>query len=257
MPFSYKEYGKIISYLTTGVDLPVTDYSSIDEASSRFLILRHDVEYSPERALKLAEFECRNLNVRSSYFFQTRNNTYNLLSDVNLAIVKKISKMGHRIGLHVHTGTWTGANLDKFVEDEILLMESASGLSIDRFSYHRPKSSMLSKPLRIEGKINAYDPLYFHFFESNLPKTPPVTYISDSNHRWKFGHPLDLKQGISRVHLLTHPFSWTKSGHKNTENFASLILEMKEEMIESINREIKTFPKELLITRIGDSHGQA
>ena len=245
MPFSYKEYEKIISYLTSEIDLPVTDYSSIDETSSRFLILRHDVEYSPERALKLAEFEFNNLNVKSSYFFQTRNNTYNLLSGLNLAIVKKILKMGHRIGLHVHTGTWTGTNLCKFVEDEIHLMELASGLSIDRFSYHRPKKEMLSCPLKIKGKINAYDPMYFDFYESGPPEQVSVSYISDSNHRWKFGHPLDLKLSVNKVHLLTHPFSWTKHGYKNISNFTSLIEEKNFEMIESIDREIKTFPPEL------------
>ena len=245
--FSYDRYKQIVKHLSVTLDLPIKDYTDISKETDRFLLVRHDVEYSPQRALRLARFEHEHLSLKSSYFFQIRNNTYNLLSDVNLGIVKEITEMGHNIGLHVHTGLWSGRDLSSFVKKEINLMESATGLSIDRFSYHRPKISMLSKPLRIEGKINAYDPLYFHFFESNLPKTPPVTYISDSNHRWKFGHPLDLKFGVNKVHLLTHPFSWTEDGYENISNFKSLIEEKNAEMIESIDREIKTFPPELKV----------
>ena len=248
MTFSYKSYEETISHLTNTLELPLTDYSDVNKETPRFLIVRHDVEFSPARAFSLASFENKHLDIKSSYFFQTRNNTYNLLSDINLDLLNKIADMGHSIGLHVHTGVMSSDDLSSFVKKEINLMESATGLSIDRFSYHRPKSSMLSKPLRIEGKINAYDPLYFHFFESSPPEKFSVSYISDSNHRWKFGHPLDLKRGISKVHLLTHPFSWTKTGRKNVENFASLISEKQEEMIESIDREIKTFPKELKVS---------
>ena len=85
--------------------------------------------------------------------------------------------------------------------------------------------------------------LYFHSYKDRAPKSLRVKYISDSNHMWKFGHPLTTNN--SKLQLLMHPFSWTQKGYENTRNFETLITEKNKEMISSISSEIKTFPTEL------------
>ena len=45
----------------------------------RFILMRHDVEYSVERAYELARVE-NSMDFTSTYFFQWSNNTYNILS---------------------------------------------------------------------------------------------------------------------------------------------------------------------------------
>ena len=72
-------------------------------------------------------------------------------------------------------------------------------------------------------------------------------YLADSNHEWKYGYPLDFDfSKINKLQLLTHPFSWTKTGGDNYSNFLSLIRERNNELVNSMNTETNTFPKELL-----------
>ena len=85
------------------------------------------------------------------------------------------------------------------------------------------------------------DKKYFHLTEDlcNLN----VTYLADSQHKWNYGHPLDLNlKVINKLQLLTHPYSWTKEGLDNKENFITLLTEKDNELRNSINDECKNFP---------------
>ena len=74
-----------------------------------------------------------------------------------------------------------------------------------------------------------------------------VLYLADSNHQWKYGHPFDCDfSKIKKLQLLTHPFSWTEEGGDNYGNFLSLIRERNNELVNSMDTETNTFPKELL-----------
>ena len=46
-------------------------------------MLRHDIEFSVDRAYELAKVE-KELGVTSTYTVQVRNNTYNALSEKNI-----------------------------------------------------------------------------------------------------------------------------------------------------------------------------
>ena len=98
----------------------------------------------------------------------------------------------------------------------------------------------------LENKINCYDKKFFHYFDEK-PDKLDVLYLSDSNHKWKFGYPLDFDLSkVDKLQLLTHPYSWTDEGYDNYGNYLSLIRERKNELINSMNTETSTFPKELL-----------
>ncbi len=74
-----------------------------------------------------------------------------------------------------------------------------------------------------------------------------MLFLSDSNHKWKFGYPLDFNfSEVKKLQLLTHPYSWTESGGDNYGNYLSLIRERNKELVYSMNTETSTFPKELL-----------
>ena len=76
-----------------------------------------------------------------------------------------------------------------------------------------------------------------------------VHYLADSNHQWKYGHPfhIDYWDKPQKMQLLTHPFSWSNDGYDNISNFTKLIQDRNEELLQSMNSETKTFPKELLL----------
>ena len=75
------------------------DYSTFD-ASSRQVIWRHDVDYSPHSALKLAEIEASE-GVVSTYFILPHSEYYNLLESEIRDIFRQIHKLGHRLGVHL------------------------------------------------------------------------------------------------------------------------------------------------------------
>ena len=72
--FSYEDYKKIIRIIKS-----TERYMDYHKAltSDKFILMRHDVEYSVERAYELAKVES-SMDFTSTFFFQWTNNSYNI-----------------------------------------------------------------------------------------------------------------------------------------------------------------------------------
>ena len=246
--FSYAEYRNIITMVSQ--NLPIKDYKDVLRYNlTRFCILRHDVEFSIDRALKLARLE-NELDVSSTYTVQLRNNTYNALSQKNIEAVQEIKKLGHYIGLHQNPPKMSDKKLVEYIQKDIETLEHYYGFEVDRFAFHRCGSNpeLLEKYVEVPDKINCYAKEFFHYFKGKKPDDFRVHYLADSNHKWKYGHPLHIDYTVYpfRMQLLTHPYSWTEDGFYNVQNFNKLIKERNQELVSDMNSETKTFPKELL-----------
>ena len=250
MMFSYAEYRNIITLVKQ--NLPIIDFSEVDDKTNSFCVLRHDIEFSIDRALAMARIEHEDLNVHSTYTVQLRNNTYNALSQKNIESIQEIESVGHYIGLHQNPPSdISDDQLINYIIKDIETLEHYYGFEVDRFAFHRCGSNpgILEKYVEVPDKINCYAKEFFHYFSGDKPEELRVHYLADSNHEWKYGHPLhvdywDLPQ---KMQLLTHPFSWSDDGYDNISNFTKLIRERNEELLTSMDSETKTFPKELLI----------
>ncbi|QMV40777.1 hypothetical protein [Cohnella cholangitidis] len=163
------------------------------------------------------------LGITSSYFFQIRNDAYNLFSPSNIGIVRDIKQMGHSIGLHAHLGMIESYDeLANNLVRDVEIMENMLKLPIDRYSYHRPPKAVLSLKLKIKGLINTYDGLFFEHRESNLEKVS-VKYLADSRHQWKYGYPEERTiASHPKIQLLIHPDEWTIAGYDAKTNFRML-----------------------------------
>ena len=247
--FSYVEYKNIITLVKQ--HLPIKDFADVLKYSlSRFCVLRHDIEFSVDRALKLARIEADNLGVHSTYTVQLRNNTYNALSQKNIEAIQEIEDMGHYIGLHQNPPMMKDDELVDYISKDIETLEHYYGFAVDRFAFHRCglNPQLLKKYVEVPEKINCYAKDFFHYFKGKRPSKLNVHYIADSNHRWKYGYPLELDfNNISKLQLLTHPYSWTERGFDNYTNYHGLIRERNSELIKSMSTETNTFPKELLL----------
>lgn len=244
--FSYAYYLDLVK--TISQRIPLVDYANINSTQEQFFILRHDVEFSVEKAYELARIEHDILGISSSYFFQCRNYAYNPLAFKNVRLIKKIYTMGHKIGLHANlSGVPATADRAGFIKDDVTLLQQGLGIPIDRFSFHRPSQQLLQSNLHIAGLINTYDRKYFQFFAKNKPKNQAIYYFSDSEHRWKYGNPRDiLEKPIKKMQLLIHPYSWSKRGLTNDQNFKHLVKEKYGLMKKAMNAECHNFPPELL-----------
>ena len=240
--FSYAEYRFILQELSKRLE--IIDYADISENTENFCVIRHDIEFSIERALVMAKIESE-MNVKTSYFFQITNNTYNIFSSENIAIVCKIASLGHKIGLHFSPSSDDEDQVKKEFFRMKKVFEEMLPVKLDRFSFHRPNlnSNILSKNIKIDGIINVYSDLFFEYFDDEIPGDPRVKYISDSNHQWKYGHPLDITDNSwKKVHVLIHPFSWSVDGGGNFDNYLGLLAEKNNRLLESIDNEISNFP---------------
>ena len=74
----------------------VMDYLSEKPTDNKCVVLRHDVDFKPIYALRLAEIE-EEMGLRSTYYFRYVDGVF------DLEIMKKIEQMGHEIGYHYET----------------------------------------------------------------------------------------------------------------------------------------------------------
>lgn len=238
--FSYDDYKEIIRIIkSTGHE------AGYPEALHReqFIIMRHDVEYSVDRAYALSRVES-SMDFTSTYFFQWTNNSYNLLSRKNRDMIRDMHERGQNIGLHFALNGMTDMQeIRKQIIKEMNMLSEMIGFEISEFSIHRPSPAALAENIRLPGIINAYQEEFFTFAENVTSDSElSVKYMSDANHKWRYGYP-DEKNilGHDKVQILTHPFAWTKKGYDNYENYRTLVKEKYIELIDSIDNECKDF----------------
>lgn len=238
--FSYDDYRQIIRLVQeTGCAMGYEEAMG----KERFAIMRHDVEYSVERAFALAQVECE-MGFSSTWFFQWTNNSYNILSRRNQEMIKKIREMGHHVGLHFALNGLTDMEeVRRQIQKEIRILSEMFGFPITQFSIHRPSKEVLRENIKLPGVLNAYQDDFFTFAEEVDGSTElKVKYMSDANHIWRYGYPdRENVLGHDKVQILTHPFAWTEKGYDNRDNYATLVREKYAEMIDSIDRECKDF----------------
>ena len=75
-----------------------------------YIVLKHDVESNPSKALKMAKIEAK-YGHKGSYYIQAY-----LLQKKNLSILKKISKLGHEVSYHHDVMDFCKGNIDEAME---------------------------------------------------------------------------------------------------------------------------------------------
>lgn len=218
------------------------DYSAALKADS-FIVLRHDIEFSIERAHNIARIEAER-DFKSSYFVQLTNNAYNALSKVNIDMLKGILEMGHQVGLHYHrNGVSSIDEVKKDLLHQGRVLSQFLNITVDRFSLHRPSMEHLRADIRVDGMMNTYGTEFFTCTDTTTPPNGPVVkYISDSNHQWKYGLPTtDYFNANPKIQILIHPLSWSENGNDHVDCFKEILEEKREEFINTVKNEWKLF----------------
>ena len=210
MQFIEKEYLDILEKFK---DIFV-NFENLDSQIKKKAFLRLDVEADLDKAVYLASLN-QSKNVCGTFTIQVVSNLYNIHSIKNLRLIKKIHKFKQKIGLHYYSKFRDSKNFNfqDFKKQQILLDTALKELNIEPFkvfSYHRPTSIQLeaSRAKRApKGYIDCYSPRFFEYTDS--PTKAKIKYMSDSDHEWKYGHPLneDLKN-FDTYQILMHPEEW-------------------------------------------------
>ena len=108
---------------------------------------------------------------------------------------------------------------------------------------HRPQTVTKYYETDIPGLINAYSKTFFTFAESVDENTRlDVKYIADSQHRWNYGYPdEETLLHTPKLQLLIHPDFWTESGQDILGNFKQLIIENRDEYMNTLDSECKHY----------------
>lgn len=216
MKFTYTAYTELIRLLTEKKYV-ITKYDNYQDYDN-CVILRHDIDMDVEKAYLLAQKE-QELGIKSTYFVCVTSEHYNCYSKKNQILIKNIRDLGHTIGLHFDEMAYPDdvgivSNVTKDIEKEMKLLSDMLEMNINAFSFHRPTKKILDANIKIQGKINAYDDVFFKEFE----------YVSDSRMFWR--KPiLDLirEKQSSRLCILTHPIWYNEKEVEQSEILTNFI----------------------------------
>lgn len=169
----------------------------------RFVLWRHDCDYSLNRALALGRAE-QEEGLNSTFFVNPHSEFYNLLERGQLAIVNELLRLGHEVALHfdgAFHATRSQEELHGQIHREAGLLEQFLGKRPAAFSFHNPSAFHLScDDDSYGGLVNCYS----RRFKTQVP------YCSDSNGYWRFRRLSDVLSDASDpcLQVLTHPGWW-------------------------------------------------
>lgn len=173
-------------------------------AERKDIIWRHDVEFSPTQALKMAKIE-EELGVATTYFFQTHSENYNIYEKYFSDILKEIASLGHHIGLHFDSHYWDVkdiVSLNKCIEIDRDYFNKVFNMEIDTFSFHNTTPFVLNcEEYKYGGLINSYAKLFKEHYQ----------YCADSTGYWRY-EVLDevLRDPATRhIQVLIHDAMWS------------------------------------------------
>lgn len=217
MNFTYEEYRKILILLKEN---NYTDIFYDEDKLGRKVILRHDIDYSLDKALKIAILE-NELGFKSTYFILLTSDFYNVYSKKSVRIIRNIMNLNHRIGLHYDETKYDivdDEGLITTITKEAKLFSEMLELEINVMSMHRPSKKLLEKNLNINNVINSYSKKYFE----------DMKYISDSRMYWR-EDPFAIinSNEYEKLHILTHPFWYSDKVESRKEKILKFIEQAK------------------------------
>ena len=202
--FSYAYFECILTVASENFDIhPIVQAPDLEFDEGRpKLLLRHDIDLCPVRAVPMAKIEA-NRQIAATYYFMMNSPFYRPSQPTSLKAINTIADLGHEIGLHFDIATQSKSDLspkdwDAKIAESAKLFEAEIGHPVRSVSFHRPLPQYTCGPDRIAGLINAYSKSWMSW------------YMSDSRGRWREGEPLPKLRNShkSPLQLLIHPVWW-------------------------------------------------
>ena len=243
MEFTYAAYRELITLLKNE-GYRFCGYFD-HEGNDKRVILRHDIDYSIEQAVKLAEVE-KEMGVQSTYFVLLCTDFYNPASKHATDMLRQIHNMGHEVGLHFDEVAYQGCSAEELpalIQREAKLLGDICGFPIRSFSMHRPNRLTLEKDLQVEGLVNSYGEEFFRQFK----------YLSDSRRNWR--EPvLDIVRSgeYDKLHILTHAFWYGEEEETIGDAVKNYIIAAKEERYQHFSENIRALDQLVPFSEIAE-----
>lgn len=199
--FTLQHLAEIFDQLKLAGYQPLTFEQAATSKIKKGILLRHDLDQDLEKAVQIAELE-QEKGLTATYFVWLNSPFYNPLTPENTARLRYILSLGHHLGLHIEVPLDNEQYFYTQIEKEAFILESYLATPCPVISFHRPSANHMQLNLFLGKRINAYAPLFTHYFQ----------YLSDSRGTWKENCVCQVinKQKPPRLHLLLHPLWWDK-----------------------------------------------
>lgn len=225
--FTLDKFQQLCSALERNDYTPITlaEYLTAEELPEKYIMMRHDIDRNPLKALETARIE-QELDIKATYYFRTVND--NLFCP---EIITEVNRMGHEVGYHYEVLNECKGNY----EDAIELFES----NLNRFKKLCEVKTvcMHGQPLSKYDNRDIWKKYDYRDFgilgEAYLSIDESVNYLCDTGRNWNFNHCLrdfipnktekihvnstdDLIEliesgDVNNFYILTHPERWSSN----------------------------------------------
>ena len=250
MDFTFAKYRELCETIEQSkyTALTFNQYFSLKNIPEKFIMLRHDVDRKPEKALKMAELE-NDLGIISTYYFRMKEEVF------IPEILKEIANMGHEIGYHYEVLDKAEGDIEKAIrifKDE--LNEFRKICDVKTTCMHgNPLSKWVNKDIWKKYEFEDFGIIGEPYLSIDYKK---VLYLTDTGRRWnsKFSvkdvvdanvnHAIEKIRSTDdvirmieeeynkQICILAHPERWSDSlgawlkelGWQNVKNIGKAIL---------------------------------
>jgi hypothetical protein len=201
--FSYAHYRETLER-ARGLGYTFAAFDAVP-TDGPYVLLRHDVDFSPAIALPLARLDAAAGALAT--VFVLPHGEYNPLGEPSFSALREIVALGHRLGVHYDLGFYAGASLPAAatLALEASTLAARFGTPVTVAAQHDPAQTPRPDGWDVAPLLDAYAPAF----------TRDAKYLSDSCQFWREGcfcgfldparHP--------RLQVLVHPIWWSADGH--------------------------------------------
>ncbi len=184
-----------------------SDWIAEKEHPARSIILRHDIDVSPELAVRQARVETE-LGVRATHLIRVHARLYDVSSPSVLRQLRRLSRLDVEIGLHYEPQFYRAARGDAAVmlAADVRLLGDIVGRRIEGCGAHRVGTFPPVDGAAIKSAGLRYDAFTQEFVREHK-------YISDSARNWREGCLCRWLGKADRLTVLTHPVWWFEPAH--------------------------------------------
>jgi hypothetical protein len=241
MLFTYGAYIELLNKLSEK-GYSICNYHNWNE-KGQTVILRHDIDNSLEKAVKLSEVEKEACGGGATYFTLLATDFYNVFSKKSREALATIRENGGIIGLHFDETQYDISGQDeliKYITYELDVLSGVMGEKVGCVSMHRPSNDILDADLKIPNAVNSYSKTYFN----------DMKYLSDSRRFWREDVERIVDEKFyKRLHILTHPIWYNDEKELDIhQSLKASVLEASLDYYDRLNENFRDLKSEL--TRI-------
>lgn len=196
---------------------------------SRFILLRHDVDFAPNYSLEMAELE-HAAGVGSTFFFLVDGRFYNPLQGDVVRQIRRIHSLGHEIGLHFAARSSAADDLGKEVAFRLEILSAIAGVPVRSYSQHDPVNAGFIQVTLPDGHDPCVD-------AGQVIKDHNLLYVSDSAMMWRRYTFASAVEEDRNLCLLAHAHSWLHP----QDDYVAMIREFESRETQRISSEYDAF----------------